>query len=278
MARWSFGAGDARVAVCPQWQGRVMTSTCGGPPARASGSSTTNSSGPGKLNPHFNNYGAEERLWLSPEGGQFSLWFKPGKRADTRPLVHPSGLQQRRMGRGLRPNDADQHDHDDEAPEHLGHGVPSRRRARRFTCWTRTDLGDHPVPYPPRIRPRTVAYRRPTIHQPRAGHDPGKGTGLDLDPGHDELRTADGRHRALRAGLRAELGPWSSRTISAPFRPSGSRCAGGRAAAGRQQLPARRSAFRSDGHPTSLGSIDFKGACSPWSASACPTTRPNTCT
>ena len=32
----------------------------------------------GKLNKHFNNYGGEDRLWLSPEGGQFSLWFKPG--------------------------------------------------------------------------------------------------------------------------------------------------------------------------------------------------------
>jgi len=27
---------------------------------------------------HFANYGAEDRMWLSPEGGQFSLWFKHG--------------------------------------------------------------------------------------------------------------------------------------------------------------------------------------------------------
>ena len=27
---------------------------------------------------HFNNLGAEERMWLCPEGGQYSLWFKPG--------------------------------------------------------------------------------------------------------------------------------------------------------------------------------------------------------
>jgi hypothetical protein len=32
----------------------------------------------GTLNPQFNNYGGEDRIWLSPEGGQFSLWFKPG--------------------------------------------------------------------------------------------------------------------------------------------------------------------------------------------------------
>ena len=32
----------------------------------------------GEANKHINNYGGEDRLWLSPEGGQFSLWFKPG--------------------------------------------------------------------------------------------------------------------------------------------------------------------------------------------------------
>ena len=31
----------------------------------------------GKNDIRFNNYGGEDRIWLSPEGGQFSLWFKP---------------------------------------------------------------------------------------------------------------------------------------------------------------------------------------------------------
>ena len=31
-----------------------------------------------RKDPKFTNYGAEERLWLGPEGGQFSLYFKPG--------------------------------------------------------------------------------------------------------------------------------------------------------------------------------------------------------
>jgi len=68
----------ARVAVCPEWQGRVMTSTCGGLQGPSFGFINREFIEAGKLNPQFNNYGAEERMWLSPEGGQFSLWFKPG--------------------------------------------------------------------------------------------------------------------------------------------------------------------------------------------------------
>ncbi|MGA2619256.1 MAG: DUF6786 family protein [Thermoguttaceae bacterium] len=68
-----------RVAVCPGWQGRVMTSTCGGPDGPSFGFINDEYITAGKLDLHFNNYGGEERLWLSPEGGQFSLWFKPGQ-------------------------------------------------------------------------------------------------------------------------------------------------------------------------------------------------------
>jgi len=70
----------ARVAICPQWQGRVMTSTCGGPDGPSFGFVNRRFIEAGKADPKFNNYGGEERLWLSPEGGQFSLWFKPGDR------------------------------------------------------------------------------------------------------------------------------------------------------------------------------------------------------
>lgn len=68
----------ARVAIAPEWQGRVMTSTCAGLDGPSFGFICNDFITAGKLNPHFNNYGGEERLWLAPEGGQFSLWFKPG--------------------------------------------------------------------------------------------------------------------------------------------------------------------------------------------------------
>ncbi|MFZ5831129.1 MAG: DUF6786 family protein [Planctomycetota bacterium] len=72
------GDEGARVLVCPQWQGRVMTSTCGGDEGRSFGFVNRQFVEAGKHDPRFNNYGGEERLWLSPEGGPFSLWFKPG--------------------------------------------------------------------------------------------------------------------------------------------------------------------------------------------------------
>jgi hypothetical protein len=72
------GAG-ARVAICPAWQGRVMTSTCGDMGGPSFGFIHEEYIKADKHDLHFNNYGAEERLWLSPEGGQFSLWFAPGK-------------------------------------------------------------------------------------------------------------------------------------------------------------------------------------------------------
>ena len=68
----------ARVAICPQWQGRVMTSTCGGMEGPSFGFINRGFIEAGEPNAQFNNYGAEDRMWLSPEGGQFSLWFAPG--------------------------------------------------------------------------------------------------------------------------------------------------------------------------------------------------------
>ncbi|MGD0519525.1 MAG: DUF6786 family protein [Thermoguttaceae bacterium] len=78
-----IGPDGARVAVAPRYQGRVMTSTCGGPDGMSFGFVNRDFISAGILNEHFNNYGGEERLWISPEGGQFSLWFKPGVKQQT---------------------------------------------------------------------------------------------------------------------------------------------------------------------------------------------------
>jgi len=72
------GEGGARVAVCPQLQGRVMTSTCAGPEGLSFGFINWDFLRAGKSDKHFNNYGGEDRFWLSPEGGPYSLWFAPG--------------------------------------------------------------------------------------------------------------------------------------------------------------------------------------------------------
>jgi hypothetical protein len=68
----------ARVAIAPEWQGRVMTSTCGGEEGPSFGFVNRAYIEAGKLDPRLNNFGAEDRMWLCPEGGPFSLWFKPG--------------------------------------------------------------------------------------------------------------------------------------------------------------------------------------------------------
>ena len=48
----------------------------------------------GQPDPHFNNYGGEDRLWLSPEGGQFSLWFAPGAKQDLDHWFTPPALNE----------------------------------------------------------------------------------------------------------------------------------------------------------------------------------------
>jgi hypothetical protein len=71
-------AGGPRVAVVPAWQGRVATSTVGGPNAPSYGWINRELAASGDLLPHMNAFGGEDRLWLGPEGGQYSIFFKKG--------------------------------------------------------------------------------------------------------------------------------------------------------------------------------------------------------
>jgi hypothetical protein len=69
---------DGRVIVCPALQGRVATSTTGVAEGASFGWLNRGLIGSGALTPHMNVYGGEDRFWLGPEGGQFSLFFAPG--------------------------------------------------------------------------------------------------------------------------------------------------------------------------------------------------------
>jgi len=71
-------SGTAQVAVVPQYQGRVMTSTAGGPGGTSFGWLNRAHIASGKLVRHINVFGGEDRFWLGPEGGQYSLFFKKG--------------------------------------------------------------------------------------------------------------------------------------------------------------------------------------------------------
>ncbi len=70
--------GRSAVALIPAWQGRVMTSTAEGDAGFSFGWINRNLIASGKKQPHINAFGGEERLWLGPEGGQFSIFFKRG--------------------------------------------------------------------------------------------------------------------------------------------------------------------------------------------------------
>ena len=70
--------GLAQVAVNPDLQGRVMTSTAGGPDGLSFGWINRELLTSGVNNPHINAFGGEDRFWLGPEGGQFSIFFKKG--------------------------------------------------------------------------------------------------------------------------------------------------------------------------------------------------------
>ena len=70
--------GNAQVAICPELQGRIMTSTAKGDDGLGFGWINYNFFKEGKQDEHMNAYGGEDRLWLGPEGGQYSIFFKPG--------------------------------------------------------------------------------------------------------------------------------------------------------------------------------------------------------
>jgi hypothetical protein len=70
--------GNSSVAIVPAWQGRVMTSTAMGAAGFSFGWINRDLIASGRSQPHIMPFGGEERLWLGPEGGQFSIYFKKG--------------------------------------------------------------------------------------------------------------------------------------------------------------------------------------------------------
>jgi hypothetical protein len=69
---------NSQVIVVPEYQGRVMTSTLRGEKGEGFGWINYDKIREGKMDERFNAYGGEDRFWLGPEGGQFSLYHNPG--------------------------------------------------------------------------------------------------------------------------------------------------------------------------------------------------------
>ncbi|MGD8499814.1 MAG: hypothetical protein PVJ86_04160, partial [Phycisphaerales bacterium] len=74
----SDASGNSQVAVVPQMQGRVMTSTAAGTDGLSFGWINRELIASGEIAEHINVFGGEDRFWIGPEGGQFSIFFKEG--------------------------------------------------------------------------------------------------------------------------------------------------------------------------------------------------------
>jgi hypothetical protein len=74
----SDSANRAQLAVAPEYQGRVMTSTSRGMAGKSFGWINYDLIRQPAQAEHIHAFGGEERLWLGPEGGQFSIYFKKG--------------------------------------------------------------------------------------------------------------------------------------------------------------------------------------------------------
>ena len=73
-----LGTDNAQIIVLPQYQARIMTSTAEGNAGASFGWLNHELIASKKFSPHFSAFGGEERFWIGPEGGQFSIYFKKG--------------------------------------------------------------------------------------------------------------------------------------------------------------------------------------------------------
>ena len=70
--------GNSKILLSADYQGRVMTSTAGGDSGTSYGWINYDLIASGKKRKQFNPVGGEERFWIGPEGGQYSIYFKAG--------------------------------------------------------------------------------------------------------------------------------------------------------------------------------------------------------
>jgi hypothetical protein len=82
----------AKVLIVNDFQARVMTSTARGDEGPGYGWINYDLIGSGVTRPHINPWGGEDRFWIGPEGGQYSVFFNAGTSFDfahwqTPPLI-----------------------------------------------------------------------------------------------------------------------------------------------------------------------------------------------
>lgn len=82
----------AQIIVSPRMQGRVMTSTAEGLEGKSYGWVNYELIASGKIAPHINVFGGEDRFWLGPEGGQYSIFFQNGDPFDLEHWQTPASI------------------------------------------------------------------------------------------------------------------------------------------------------------------------------------------
>lgn len=78
----SSPSGKGKIALSAALQGRIMTSSSKGMDGRSYGWINRELFASGDTLEHINAFGGEERFWLGPEGGQYSIFFKKGAQFD----------------------------------------------------------------------------------------------------------------------------------------------------------------------------------------------------
>src|ERR1017187_3158952 len=69
---------NMKVLLSADYQGRIMTSTASGDSGTGYGWINYKLIASGEKKKQFNPVGGEERFWLGPEGGQYSIYFNKG--------------------------------------------------------------------------------------------------------------------------------------------------------------------------------------------------------
>ena len=73
----SGNEGQSKIIVSAKYQAKVFTSTAGGLDGTSNGFVNYKFFDAGRVNEHMNGYGGENRFWLGPEGGKYSVFFRP---------------------------------------------------------------------------------------------------------------------------------------------------------------------------------------------------------
>ena len=201
--------GSAKVAVAPAWQGRVMTSTAGGDAGASFGWINRELIASGKLQPHINVFGGEDRFWLGPEGGQFSIFFAKGAKFELADWQTPATIDtlpfkvvsQSRIAAMFGASFALTNysgtsfdvtvDRDVQLLEPAGAWKRSRRRAGQGRHAGRLRIG------------------QPHHQRRQAAVEEGDGPAVDLDPRHVQSLAGD-HHRRADPG-RARTPTWARR-------------------------------------------------------------------